>query len=161
LTLHLVAIDPDPIEIDPRPCELCGLTIDRHIRIDAPEGPEHFCPDSCEGCGLPIDRHQRIDTAEGPEFRCPDLAAADIVRRLEMADPRDRWKHTGEPPPPASVRNSDISARPANNPQPYRTPRSTIAAFLYLVATDDLPRVRDWLAARPKDAPYLLQLLEG
>jgi hypothetical protein len=35
-----------PIEIDPRPCGLCGLTIDRHDMVDAGEEPEFFCPDS-------------------------------------------------------------------------------------------------------------------
>ena len=36
-------IEPEPIEIDPRPCELCGLTIDRHQIVDNGEGPEFFC----------------------------------------------------------------------------------------------------------------------
>ena len=38
-------LEPEPLEIDPRPCGLCGLTIDRHERVDAPEGPEFFCVD--------------------------------------------------------------------------------------------------------------------
>jgi hypothetical protein len=38
-------IDPDPIRIEPRPCEWCCLTIDRHRRVDTPEGPEFFCAD--------------------------------------------------------------------------------------------------------------------
>ena len=74
-------IELDPIEIDPRPCGLCGCTIDQHERVDTPEGPEFFC--------FPDD---------------------DIVTRWELADPRDRWKHTGEPPPKASDRST---ARPA------------------------------------------------
>jgi hypothetical protein len=35
--------EPRPIEIDPRPCQLCGLTIDRHEMVDDGEGPEFFC----------------------------------------------------------------------------------------------------------------------
>ena len=38
-------VELDPIEIDPRPCGECGLTIDRHRRVDTPEGPEFFCAD--------------------------------------------------------------------------------------------------------------------
>jgi RecA-family ATPase len=37
--------EPAPIEIDPRPCGHCGLTIDQHSRVDTPEGPEFFCHD--------------------------------------------------------------------------------------------------------------------
>ena len=40
-----IELEPDPIEIDPRPCGRCGLTIDRHERVDMPEGPEFFCED--------------------------------------------------------------------------------------------------------------------
>jgi hypothetical protein len=95
-----IEIEPNPLAIDPRPCELCGLTIDRHRMVDHGEGPEFWCyPDD------------------------------DIVTRWELADPRDAWRHTGEAPPPASVRNSDISGRPASAAKPYRTPQATIDAF--------------------------------
>jgi hypothetical protein len=117
------------LKIDPRPCELCGRTIDQHEMVDDGEGPEFFCyPDD------------------------------DIVVQWELADSRDRWKHTGEAVPPARVRNSDILARPAKAPQ-YCTPQSTIDAFR-LVAKGDLAHFREWLRNRPKDAPYLLSLLE-
>jgi hypothetical protein len=33
------------LEIDPRPCQLCGLTIDRHDMVDDGDGPVFFCPD--------------------------------------------------------------------------------------------------------------------
>ncbi|SHH16788.1 hypothetical protein [Bradyrhizobium erythrophlei] len=123
-------LEPEPIEIDPRPCELCGRT---------------------------IDQHECVDQGEGPEFHCfPD---DDIVAQWELADPRDAWRHTGEVPPAADVRNSDISARPAKAPQ-YRTPQSTVDAFR-LVAGRDVAHLRAWLGNRPKDAPYLLSLLEG
>ena len=31
-----------------------------------------------------------------------------LVRQWELADPRDRWRHTGEPTPPAKVRNAEL-----------------------------------------------------
>lgn len=36
--------------------------------------------------------------------------AEDLVRQWEIVDPRDRWHHTGEKPPSARVRNSEIGA---------------------------------------------------
>ena len=66
-----------PIEIDPRPCEWCGRT---------------------------IDQHQCIDHGEGPEFYCyPD---GDLVKQWELDDPRDRWRHTGDARPPAAPTTS-------------------------------------------------------
>lgn len=46
--------------------------------------------------------------------------AEDLVRQWELNDPRDRWRHTGERPPSAKVRNSDISnyASAAAEPEP-------------------------------------------
>jgi len=123
---------PAPIEIDPRPCELCGLT---------------------------IDLHQMVDHGEGPEFYCyPDN---DLVTLWELADPRDRWRHIGERPPPASVRNGDISGRPESLKAGYATPDSTEAAFWYVVSLENPARLRAWLADHPRDLPYLLKLLES
>jgi hypothetical protein len=34
--------------------------------------------------------------------------AEQLVRQWELADPRDRWRHTGEPTPPASARNAEL-----------------------------------------------------
>jgi hypothetical protein len=63
-------IEPEPISIDPRPCELCGLTIDEHECVDDGEGPEFYCyPDD------------------------------NLVKQWELADPRDAWRQTGELPP--------------------------------------------------------------
>jgi hypothetical protein len=123
-------IEPNPIEIDPRPCERCRRTIDQHERVDTGEGPEFFC--------------------------CPD---DDIVTLWELADPRDAWRHTGEPPPPASVRNSDIAAKPASASR-YRTPQTTIDAFWYVVRLADPGRLAAWLDDHPKDEFFLLNLLE-
>ena len=102
-----------------------------------------------------------LELDHGPTFYCPDdletqihLAAADLVRQWELADPRDRWRHTGEPKPKAS----DI---PTDEPKPYRTAASTIDAFWYVVGLRDPEPFKAWLADHPQDAPFLLKLLEG
>jgi hypothetical protein len=125
--------EPLPIEIDPRPC-MCGYTIDQHFRIDTPEGPEFYCA--------------------GDD-------AADVVRQWEMADPRDRWRHTGEPPPPECVRNSDISPRSADRPLSYRTPQATRDAFWYVVGLADPEKFKTWIGDHPRDARFLIKLLES
>jgi hypothetical protein len=119
----------DPREIDPRSCELCGLTIDQHECIDYGEGPEFFCyPDD------------------------------DIVQRWELADPRDAWRHTGEPPPLAVVRNSDIGAKPEKATRPYRTPQATMDAFWHVVRIGDPEYLANWLAQHPLDVPHLHEI---
>jgi hypothetical protein len=132
ITVDPAALSYEPIEVDPRPCALCGRTIDQHECFDDGEGPEFFC--------------------------YPDDG---LVTCWEIADPRDAWRRTGELPPPANVRNSDISARPADKPRPHRPAQSTVDAFRFLVALGDLQRLKSWLAARPKDAPFLLAMLES
>jgi hypothetical protein len=122
---------PSPIEIDPRPCEHCGLTIDRHNMVDDGDGPEFFCRDG-----------------------------DDIVRRWELADPRDSWRHTGEKPPLAHVRNSDVGAKPAR-PEPYRTAQSTIDAFWHVVRNHDDVYLAAWLKRHPADAAFLIRLWEA
>ena len=126
--------EPEPIEIDPRRCQLCGLTIDQHEMVDSGEGPEFFC----------------AETTEPPHW-----LTESIMRQWELADPRDAWRHAGEPAPPASVRNSDISGRPPSRPQPRRTPQATIDAFWYVVRLDDPDRLARWLADHKADAAYL------
>jgi hypothetical protein len=124
-----------PIKIDPRPCEHCGLTIDRHRRDDADEGPEFFCADISPD-EMTIDELER----RADLIRQEEVAA--IVARLEaMDDPSKRL-------PPRSVAAA------------YRPARSTVDAFRYLVTAGDVERLKAWLVDRPKDAPYLLSLLE-
>jgi len=125
---HPLNGEPNPIEIDPRPCELCGRTIDQHKMVDDGEGPEFFC--------YPED---------------------DIVTCWEIADPRDTWRRTGEPPPPASVRNSDIAEKPPSVTH-YRTPVATAAAFLYVASLDDPDYLARWLDQRPRDEKFLCKL---
>jgi hypothetical protein len=131
MTLHLVP--PSPSEIDPRPCGLCGLTIDRHEMIDSGEGPEYFCPD-----------------LSPDEMTLPELERrAELRRQEDIAAILARWEALGPP------------AVPPRSPDPYHPAASTIDAFRFLLTTDDAPRVRAWLADRPKDAPLLLDLLES
>jgi hypothetical protein len=91
MNAHVAPPELSPLEIDPRPCHLCGLTIDQHIMVDDGEGPEFFCG----------------------EFN-PD--AADIVRLWELDDPRDRWRHIGEVPPIVPAIEPP-AARPYRTPQ--------------------------------------------
>jgi hypothetical protein len=122
---------PKPIEIDPRSCELCGRTIDEHECLDHGEGPEFFCWDD-----------------------------DDIVKCWEVADPRDAWRHTGEKPPPTSVRNSDIGTKPTTTARSYRTPQATIDAFWFVIRLDDPEYLKRWFARHPLDVPALVKLYE-
>jgi hypothetical protein len=132
----IAELEPEPIEIDGRPCELCGLKIDRHERVDSSEGPLFFC-----------------DDLETQIY----LEAANLVQQWELADPRDRWKHTGEAPVPESVRNSDIAAKPTA-PRSYRTPQATVDAFMFVARLDDQDYLARWLAAHKRDAAHLLKI---
>jgi hypothetical protein len=78
------------------------------------------------------------------------VLAADLVRQWEMADSRDRWRHTGEARPPRTIERP-----PA---KPYRTPQSTIDAFWYVVRLDDPDYLARWLADHPRDAAFLLKI---
>ena len=128
--------EPAPIELDPRPCGECGLTIDRHQRIDTPEGPEFFCLD------LSPDEMTLDELERRAELRRQEEVEAIMARLVAMDDPSKR-----------------LPAR--SEPEPYHPAQSTVAAFRYLTAAGDIGRIREWLAERPKDAPYLLALLES
>jgi len=127
------AISPAPIEIDPRPCQKCGLTIDRHEMDDDGEGPLFFCADIDPDDMTLIELERRAELVQQIEI-------AAILARLE-------WPAFVPPPP--------------RQPEPYRPARSTVDAFRYVVALDDMDRLKAWLADRPKDAPLLLALLES
>jgi hypothetical protein len=105
----------------------------------------------CELCGCAIEDVEELIY----------LRASDLVAQWEHDDPRDAWRHTGDLAPPANVRNSDITAKPANGPKPYRTPKSTIDAFWYVVRLGDPERLAAWLDDHPKDELFLLNLLES
>jgi hypothetical protein len=127
---------PDPINLDPRPCELCGLTIDRHEMVDHGEGPEFFCADLSPDEMTLLELERRADL-----IRCEEVAA--IFARLEAMD--------------------DSSKRPPvrAESEPYRPAQSTVAAFRFVAAAGDVARLKAWLGYRPKDAPLLLALLES
>jgi hypothetical protein len=129
-------LEPDLIEMDPRPCELCGCTIDRHHCVDTDEGPEFFCVDFAPD-ELTLDELERR-----AEFRREEEVAAILARLEAMDDPSKR-----------------LAARAES--EPYRPAQSTVAAFKYLTTTGDVARLREWLDDRPRDAPFLLALLEG
>lgn len=124
---------PTPIMIDPRPCGLCGLTIDRHDQIDMGEGPEFFCADLSPD-EMTLDELER---------------RAELRRQEDIAAILARWEAL------------PIANPPARQPEPYRPAASTIDAFRFVVATGDIGRLKAWLADRPNDAPLLLALLES
>ena len=130
------AIAPLPIEIDPRPCGWCGLTIDRHRMTDEGEGPEFFCLD------LPVDELTLDELERRAELRRQEDVAA-IVARWEATDCNTDLR--------PSIRTSE----------PYRAAQSTRDAFFYVVALDDVDRLKAWLDDHPLDAPTLLKLLEA
>jgi hypothetical protein len=139
VTMHLLAIDLDPLAIDPRPCDWCGLTVDRHRMVDNGDGPEFFCAD-----------------LSPDEMTLPELERrAELRRQEEVAAIIARWEAMDE----------EIARRQAApslaEPVPYRPAQSTVDAFWFVVGLRDPERFKAWLADRPKDAPFLLQLLEN
>ena len=132
MTVHLVSIKPDLLKIDPRPCELCGLKIDRHEMADGDEGPEFFCAD------LSPDELMLPELERRAELRRQEEVAAILAAMPDC--------------PPLVPRAA---------PEPYRPAQSTIAAFRLIAASGDVGRLKAWLADRPKDAPLLLALLES
>jgi hypothetical protein len=151
---RLVHPVPKPIEIDQRPCELCGQKIDRHDMVDDGDGPLFFCAD------VLLDEMTLPELERRAELRFQEEVAA-MVELWEHADPRDCWKHTGEPSPPPQVRNGPMEAAPPRAPEPYRPAQSTVAAFRMLATTGDIGRLKVWLADRAEDALLLLALLES
>ena len=83
----------------------------------------------------------------GIEYALKQIAASDDIAAI-MAG----MASTPDAPPVAP-------AEP--EPPRYRTPQATIDAFKYVVSLADVKLVKDWLAARPKDAPFLVGLLES
>jgi hypothetical protein len=127
---------PPPIEIDARPCELCGLTIDRHEMEDDGDGPLFFCADLSPDEMTLIELERRAVLIEREEVRA-------IMARM---DAMGGWPADNLPP---------------REPEPYRPAASTVDAFRLVAAAGDVGRLKAWLADRPKDAPLLLALLES
>ena len=80
------------------------------------------------------------------------LRASDFVTQMEMADPRDRWGHTGELPPAAAP-------EPPSKKE-YRTPQGTIDAFFGWVVRQDQAYQARRLAEHPRDEAHLRKLWE-
>lgn len=126
--------EPGPLEIEPRRCSWCCLTIDRHARVDTPEGPEFFCAD------LSPDKMTLDELERRAELRRQEEVAA-LLARMDAMDG------------PAEI-------PPAGEPPAYRPAASTVDAFWFVVGLRDPERFKVWLGDRPKDTPFLLQLLE-
>src|SRR5450631_4117228 len=95
---EIIEREPDPIEMDPRPCGLCGLTIDRHERDDTPEGPLFFCAD-----------------LSPDEMTLPELERrAELRRQEDIAALLARWEALPAHNPPR------------REPEPYRPSASTV-----------------------------------
>jgi hypothetical protein len=80
------------------------------------------------------------------------LRASDFVTQMEMADPRDCWRHTGDLPPAV------IAEPPAKSE--YRTPQATIDAFFGWIVRQDKAAQQRWLAEHSRDEAYLRKLWE-
>ena len=93
-----------------------------------------------------------LDVESDSDFR---RGVDEIVRRLELADPRDRWKHTGEPPPEPAKPTAPAAK------QTYSAAQSTIDAFAYVVSLNDADYLARWLANHPADAPELFKIWKG
>jgi hypothetical protein len=94
-----------------------------------------------------------IIDAEGDDTIGPGYAA-DIVRQWELADARDRWRHTGEAPPAA------VEMLPAAKPT-YTTPQSVVDAFWCVMQSGDADYLSRWLIDHPLDASHLKKVWEA
>src|SRR6266404_1018749 len=102
MTMHLVSVEPSPLELDPRPCGLCGLTIDRHDAVDDGDGPLFYCPD-----------------LSPDELTLPELERrAELRRQEEVAAIIARWE--------AQDALAPCEPLPPREPEPYCPARSTI-----------------------------------
>jgi hypothetical protein len=126
---------PDPIELDPRPCECCGRAIDNHRMVDEGEGPEFFCA-SLSPDDLTLEELER---------------RAELIRQIEVDEIFARL----------DAMDNFSKRRPApREPKPYRTPQSTVDAFWYVVRQGNTAQLESWLANHPCDAGYLVKRLQ-
>jgi hypothetical protein len=131
--VNIRLVHPAPIEVEPRPCELCGLTIDRHLEVDDGDGPLFFCAE--------------ID----PE----NLTLPELERRAELRRQEDIAVIL------AAMSDCPPMVPADKPPARYQPAASTVDAFRLVAAGGDVGRLKAWLADRPKDAPFLLALLES
>ncbi|WP_213737067.1 hypothetical protein [Bradyrhizobium sp. dw_411] len=88
---------------------------------------------------------------EAEEEDLPSDYAAQIVRQWELADARDRWQHTGEPPPVPGTTPF------GNSRTTDRVPQSTIDALKFVVSLGDAEYLAKWLRDHSNVAPALLE----
>ena len=122
-----------PIESDPRPCGVCGLTIDRHDMVDDGDGPIFYCISADEMTLGELERR------------------VELIRQVEVAEIMARMDATDLP----------LRLRASRDPEAYRTPQSTVDAFWYVVRLEDPEYLTRWLAQHPLDAPALQKLWEA
>ncbi|PDT57109.1 hypothetical protein CO678_35105 [Bradyrhizobium diazoefficiens] len=100
------------------------------------------------------DEVQRLmGEAFAPVDDLPSDYASQLVMQWELADPRDRWRWTGEQPPAQQVA--------AVEKAPHRTSQSTIDAFHFVLSLGDSERLAAWLSQHPNDAPALFKSVEA
>jgi hypothetical protein len=132
---EITECEPEPIEIDPRPCQLCGLTIDRHEMVDHGDGPEFYC------INLSPDEMTLPELERRAELRRQEEVAA-IAKTIFV------FANHSEPPPAAT-------------PAPYRPAAATVDAFWYVVGLDDADYLAGWLSRHPTDSPHLFKIWKG
>jgi hypothetical protein len=156
-----VSIPVDAAAIEARFADLCDNRAVLYIEgvLDL-----HEAVDECHGYAVlsgVIDRIGQDETQHvmAVAFAAPDLLPdieqvnfeiGDIVRRWELADSRDRWKWTGEAPPPPD----DMPIAPRRS---YRTPEAVEQEFWH-IASHEPDRLAAWLADHPADEAHLFKL---
>jgi hypothetical protein len=131
-----------------------GDAMNKHIK------PDRLTPEEIEMASLAKAAfYSKRGTQQSTSCTCIDaveeiifLRANDFVTQMEMADPRDRWRHTGELPPAAAPESP--------SKKEYRTPQGTIDAFFGWVVRQDQAYQSRWLAEHPRDEAYLRKLWE-
>ncbi|PDT69226.1 hypothetical protein CO683_14780 [Bradyrhizobium ottawaense] len=98
----------------------------------------------------PFERFRAIVAAEieAEQHVAADLPsdyAQRLVRDWELADPRDRWRHTGELPPPPEKGPKRLNFPIISESCRCPAPQSTKDAFKYVVALGDADHLRRWL----------------
>ncbi|MDA9415705.1 hypothetical protein XH81_12755 [Bradyrhizobium sp. CCBAU 25360] len=100
------------------------------------------------------DEVQRLmGEAFAPIEDLPSDYASQLLMQWELADPRDRWRWTGELPPVQQVSTIEKT--------PYRTAQSTIDAFHVVLSAGDPDRIANWLHNHQADAPALFKSVEA
>jgi len=100
------------------------------------------------------DEVQRLmGEAFAPIEDLPSDYASQLLMQWELADPRDRWRWTGELPPAQQVVVIEKLHR--------CTPQATIDAFHYVLSLGDPERLAAWLRHHPDDAPALFKSVEA